>query len=67
VGMKMANCIEHSSDIKHCCVVIKAAITRKSCKKFPSLDVLKHHIDVLRVLKGGFSGWEMKYNATMLG
>jgi hypothetical protein len=36
-------------------VIIKAAITRKSRKKFPSLDVFKHHIDVFGVLKGGFS------------
>lgn len=53
--VEMANSIEHSCNVKHGCMVVEAPIARKPGEEFPSLDILEHHIDMLRILKGGFA------------
>ena len=67
LGMKVADGVKNSSNVKHGGGSIKPSIARQSCEQFSSLNVLEHHIDVFRVLKSGLTGWNKAYSATMFG
>lgn len=54
-SVQVRDCVKHSCNIEHGSVIIESAVPGESGEEFPTLNVLKHHIDVLWILEGGLA------------